>query len=72
MREINFGNVATFYSADETLVPDANYRVNKNHAQTRHTLDCLMEYFATRFGDSLPRARRSQRNDDVGINQEPG
>ncbi len=72
MREIHFGNVSIFYSADETLVPDADYRINKNQAQTRHTLDCLRKYCAATYDNSIPVAIRLHRSDDVGINQEPG
>lgn len=45
MRELRFGSVAQFYSADETLIPNASYRGDANQDQTRHSIGCLRNYF---------------------------
>lgn len=46
MSEINFGNVALFYSAGDTLEPDASFDgKNERQDQTRFTVACLKNYF---------------------------
>lgn len=45
MREISFGLVSEFYSADETLIPNASFRGDANQNQTRHSIACLKSYF---------------------------
>ncbi|MDY7567486.1 hypothetical protein QN400_21270 [Pseudomonas sp. RTC3] len=45
MQEVSFGLVAKFYSADETLIPNASYRGDVNQDLTRHSIDCLQMYF---------------------------
>jgi hypothetical protein len=46
MADVDFGNVALFYSAADTLVDDASYDgKNTQQDQTRRTIDCLRQYF---------------------------
>lgn len=46
MIEIDFGNVALFYSASDTLEPDASYDgKNERQDQTKFSIACLRNYF---------------------------
>ncbi|MNU01499.1 hypothetical protein D3C72_2449250 [compost metagenome] len=46
MSEIYFGSVALFYSAGDTLEPDASYDgKNARQEQTKRSIACLRNYF---------------------------
>lgn len=46
MSDVNFGNIAIFFSASDTLEPDASYDGrNAQQDQTRHSIACLRQYF---------------------------
>jgi hypothetical protein len=51
MSDIDFGNVALFFSAEDTLLEDASYGgINEQQRQTIDTISSLRGYFSKSYG----------------------